>query len=122
LVEDLVDLLGFVVGAGDDLGLLALEFGGVVLGVSARGEISSKSHGDRSRGDFGEAGEHDDVGAGDRSGESGGEGEGDGEAVGEADDYIADGLAGFKVALDMGVAVGVRVGGMGNVVHGGSLR
>ena len=53
LVEDLVDLLGLVVGAGDDFLLLAGEFGGVVFGVAPGGQISAEAHGDRAGGDLG---------------------------------------------------------------------
>ena len=101
LLEDLVDLFFFVVGALDDLALFAAELGGVVLGVSAGGEVSAEAHGDGAGGDLGEAGEDDDVRGGDGSGESGGEGEGDGEAVGEADDDVADGFGGLEVAFDV---------------------
>ena len=39
-------LLGLVVGAGDHLGLLALQLGGIVLGIPARREVSAQAHGD----------------------------------------------------------------------------
>ncbi len=61
LLEDLVDLFCFVVGAVDDLALLAEELGGVVLGVAAGGEVSAEAHGDGAGGDLGEAGEDDEV-------------------------------------------------------------
>ena len=61
LLEDLVDLFFFVVGALDDFALFAEELGGVVLGVAAGGEVSAEAHGDGAGGDLGEAGEDDDV-------------------------------------------------------------
>ena len=121
LLEDLVDLFFFVVGAFDDLALFALTLGDVVLGVSASGEVAAEAHGDGAGGDFGESGEDDDAGGGDGSGESGGESEGDGEAVGEADDDVANGFGGLEVAFGVRVvAVGCerRWGGFG---HGGSV-
>lgn len=99
LVEDLEDLLFLVVGALDDLALFAVAFGGVVLGVSASGEVAAEAHGDGAGGDLGQAGEDDEAGGADGSGEAGGEGKGDGEAVGEADHGIADDLAGVEVML-----------------------
>ncbi len=62
LLEDLVDLFLFVVGAFDDLALFALSFGDVVLGVAAGSEIAAEAHGDGTGGDLGKAGEDDDVG------------------------------------------------------------
>jgi hypothetical protein len=125
LLEYLVDLLLFVVGAFDDLALFAEALGDVVLGVATGREIAAETHGDGASGDFGEAGEDYDVGRGDRSGETGGEGEGDSEAVGEADDDVADSLSGLEVALYVGV-VGVGRGlgrslTVGDLVHGGSV-
>ena len=107
LLEDLVDLFFFVVGAFDDLALFALALGDVVLGVAAGGEVAAEAHGDGAGGDLGEAGEDDDVRGGDGSGETGGEGEGDGEAVGEADDDVANGFGGLEVTFDVWVE-GVR--------------
>jgi hypothetical protein len=124
LLEDLVDLLFFVVGAFEDLALFALALGDVMLGVSAGGEVSAEAHGDGAGGDLGEAGEDDDVGGGDGSREAGGEGEGDGESVGEADDDVADGLGGLEVAFYVWVADtvwAVAVRRVGDVMHGGSL-
>jgi hypothetical protein len=118
LLEDLVDLFFFVAGALNDLALFALTFGDVVLGVAAGGKVATEAHSDGAGGDFGEAGEDDDVGGGDGSGEAGGEGEGDGEAVGEADDDVAYGFGGFEVSFDVGV-VGVR--GASYIMHGGSV-
>ena len=99
LLEDLVDLFFFVLGALDDLALFAVALGDVVLGVSAGGEVAAEAHGDGAGGDLGESGEDDDVGGGDGSGEAGGEREGDGEAVGEADDDVAHGGGGLEVAF-----------------------
>ena len=81
-----------------------------MLGVAAGGEVSAETHGDGAGGDFGQAGEDDEVGLADGAGESGGEGEGDGEAVGDADDDVADEIRGAKVLLVMGVVVRVVVG------------
>ena len=119
LLEDLVDLFFFVVGAVEDLALFALALGDVVLGVSAGGEVAAEAHGDGAGGDLGEAGEDDDVGGGDGSGEAGGEGEGDGEPVGEADDDVADGFGGLEVTFDVGAWVWGEVGG--DLVHCGSV-
>jgi hypothetical protein len=112
-LEDLVDLFFFIMGALDDLALLADAFGVVVLDIAPGGEVSAEAHGDGAGGDLGEAGEDDDVGGRGDAGEAGGEGEGDGEAVGEADDDIADGRRGLKVAFDVGT--------VGNIVHEVSL-
>ena len=116
LFEDFVDLFFFVVGAFDDFVLFAQALGGVVLGVSAGGEVSAEAHGDGAGGDLGEAGEDDDVRGGDGSGEAGGEGEGDGEAVGEADDDVADGGGGLEVAFYVGAVGTVRAGPGGGSV------
>jgi hypothetical protein len=120
LLEDRVDLFFFVVGALDDLALFADALGDVVLGVTTGGKVAAEAHGDGAGGDFGEAGEDDDVGGGDGSGETGGEGEGDGEAVGEADDDVAYGLGGLEVAFDVR-AVAVRRFAMCDLMHGRSV-
>src|ERR1700733_5634011 len=122
LLENLVDLFLFVVGAVDDLALFAEALGDVVLGVATGCEVAAETHGDGAGGDLGQAGEDDDVGGADGSGEAGGEGEGNGEAVGEADDDVADGLGGLEVGFDVGV-VGVGRQGLtvGELVHGGSV-
>ena len=65
LLEDFVDLFFFVVGALDDFALFAKALGVVVLGVATGGEVSAEAHGDGAGGDFGEAGEDDDVRGGD---------------------------------------------------------
>ncbi len=119
LLEDLVDLFLFVVGAFDDFTLFAVAFGDVVLGVSAGGEVAAETHGDGAGGDLGEAGEDDDVGGGDGSGEAGGEGEGDGETVGEADDDVADGCGGLEVTFYVWSLSALRC--LGDLVHGGSV-
>jgi hypothetical protein len=111
------------VGAVDDFVVLPGEFGGVVLDVSAGGEVAAESHGNGAGGDLGEAGDDDDVGGGD-SGETGGEGEWDGEAVGEADDDIAHGLGGLEVGLFVRVAISLREVAcdvVGDLMHGGSV-
>ncbi len=116
-VEDLIDLLGFVIRAMDDFVLLAAQLGGVVLGVAPGGEVATETHGDGAGGDLGQAGDYDDVRAGDGAGETGGQSEGDGEAIGEPDDDVAHGLAGLKVPLDVGLGLGIA----GDVMHGGSV-
>jgi len=68
-------LLGF--GDFDDLALLADFFVGVVLGITAGGEVSAKTHGDGAGGNFGEASDDDEASGGDGTGEAGGEGEGE---------------------------------------------
>ena len=108
LLEDFVDLFFFVAGAVDDFVMLAGEFGGVVLDISAGGEIAAEAHGDGAGRDFGESGDDDDVGSG-YTGEAGGEGKRDGEAVGEADDNVPDGFGGFEVGLVVAV-VGAGAG------------
>ncbi len=60
------------------------------------------------------------MGGGDGSREAGGESKRNGEAVGEADDDVADGFGGLEVSFDVGI-VGVRVGRMGCILHGGSV-
>ena len=126
LLEDLVDLFFFVARALDDLALFAVAFRGVVLGVSAGGEISAKAHGDGAGGDLGDSGENDEVRGGDGTGETGGEGEGNGEAVGEANDHVADDLAGLEVMLVMVVREAwccrLRVSGHGNSLEQATER
>jgi hypothetical protein len=87
-----------------------------VLGVSAGGEVAAEAHGDGAGGDLGEAGDYDQVRAGD-SAEAGSEREGDGQAIGEADYDVADGFGGLEVMLVVGVVVGMR----GDLMHGRSL-
>ncbi len=120
LLEDLVDLFLFVMGALDDLALFSVTLRDVVLGLSAGGKVATETHRDGAGGDLGEAGEDDDAGGGDGSGEAGGEGEGDGEAVGEADDDVADGGGGLEVAF---YVRDVRsMWGAGDFMHGSSLN
>lgn len=116
LLEDLVDLFFFVVGALDDLALFAVALGDVMLSISAGGQVAAEAHGDRTGSDFRKSSEDDDTGGGYGTGETGGEGEGHGEAVGETDNDVANGGAGLEVAFYV-FAAGI----LGDLVHGRSV-
>ena len=72
---------------------------------AAGGEVSAQTHGDGAGGDLGEAGDYDQVRAGD-SAEAGSEREGDGQAIGEADYDVADRLGAPYVRVFGGGAWG----------------
>ncbi len=81
--------------------MLALLFGGVVLGVRARGEIAAEAHRDGAGDHLGEAGGDDYVRVGDRRGKTGRQRERHGQAVGHPDHDVADAFGGGEVLFDV---------------------
>ena len=99
--EHVCHFFGFLLRQFHGLAQLALPFGEVMVAIRARRQVSAQAHGDRSRGNFGEAGNDHDFGRLAGAGESGGERERYRKAVRHADHYVANRIGGFEVPLDV---------------------
>src|SRR5258705_6481679 len=88
-----------------NLALLAFAYLGIVFGIAFRGEITTKAHGDRAGGNFGQARGNDNRGwvrrVAESSRQSGGQRKGNGQSIRHADDDVAHNLTGGEGSFRM---------------------